>query len=222
MKLNSHSFPIRAILLRALEAHRQAKQDAPAPAELEVYLRQDRPREERLGDLLAHVQLGIKAMSVASSMESRHGTEPSAAGCRDRAARFVGPWCELLDEPFPDLSGTSTPAGALEALQAMRGVLLRVLAPAFDFPDDYSTCHWGGQFFDFTPTQAACIRVMDDARKRGVPGLRQATILAEAGSKQADSPKARLRRVFLNNPAWGSLVVCRGKGIYGLADPPKS
>jgi hypothetical protein len=87
-------------------------------------------------------------------------------------------------------------------------------APA-DYPrhsPDYRSVHWFGCDYTFTPTQAAVIRQLWEAWEDGTPGVGQETLLEGAGSTGD-----RLRDVFRGSPAWGTLVVALGKGLFALA-----
>jgi hypothetical protein len=79
---------------------------------------------------------------------------------------------------------------------------------------DYRSVHWFGADYTFTPTQAAVIRQLWEAWEDGTPGLGQETLLEGAGSTGD-----RLRDVFRGSPAWGTLVVPLGKGLFALAPP---
>jgi hypothetical protein len=79
---------------------------------------------------------------------------------------------------------------------------------------DYRSVHWFGCDYTFTPTQAAVIRQLWEAWEDGTPGVGQETLLEGAGSTGD-----RLRDVFRGSPAWGTLVVPLGKGLFALAPP---
>lgn len=74
--------------------------------------------------------------------------------------------------------------------------------PPNNHSEDYRTCTWHGADFAFTPTQAKVIGVLWEAAENGVPDVSQETLLEAAGSEGN-----RLRDVFRNNPAWGTLIV---------------
>jgi hypothetical protein len=84
---------------------------------------------------------------------------------------------------------------------------------------DFRSVHWYGKDYTFTPTQAACVKLLWGANENGTPELGQDTILlhptVEAGA-------SRLRDVFKGHPAWDLLIV-KGttQGAYRLAEPPK-
>jgi hypothetical protein len=79
---------------------------------------------------------------------------------------------------------------------------------------DFRSVHWFGADYTFTPTQAAVVRQLWEAWEDGTPGLGQETLLEGAGSTGD-----RLRDVFRGSPAWGTLVVPLGKGLFALAPP---
>jgi hypothetical protein len=90
---------------------------------------------------------------------------------------------------------------------------------------DFRSVVWGDEVFTFTPTQAACVRVMWAARANGTPELAQVTILDEAESSRRDDKKPQLRRVFRQSDgtmhqAW-KLMILPGStaGTFYLADP---
>jgi hypothetical protein len=85
-----------------------------------------------------------------------------------------------------------------------------------DHSDDFRFVRWYGTEYVFTPTQAACIRVLWEAWKKGTPVLGQAAIL-----EAADSRGTRLSDVFEKgkHPAWRKMIVCVRKGAFQLAKP---
>jgi hypothetical protein len=99
-----------------------------------------------------------------------------------------------------------------------------VAAPnPFHFSDDFRSCRWGGETYEFTATQAAVVKQLWDAWKAGTPVLGQELLLERAGSSMGQGPdsKPRLAKLFADNPAWGTLIVAGAtKGTFRLADPP--
>lgn len=80
---------------------------------------------------------------------------------------------------------------------------------------DFRSVHWFGTAYSFSPTQAACVRILWEAWGAGVPDVGQHYILETAGSVSE-----RLRSVFAGHDAWGVLIVVgRSKGTYRLAEP---
>ncbi len=69
---------------------------------------------------------------------------------------------------------------------------------------DFRSINWYGTQYTFTPTQAACFRVLWESWQRGTPVLGERTIL-----EQAESQSQRLIYLFDKgkHPAWGDLIV---------------
>jgi hypothetical protein len=81
---------------------------------------------------------------------------------------------------------------------------------------DFRSVHWRGTDYTFATVQAECVKVMWEAWEAGTPAMAQATILT-----RADSDSERLSDVFSKgkHPAWGTMIVKSGKGMFGLAKP---
>jgi hypothetical protein len=81
--------------------------------------------------------------------------------------------------------------------------------------DDFRSVCWYGTDYVFTPTQAACVRVLWEAWERGSPVMGQDSILETAGSTGA-----RLRDVFEKgkHQAWDKMIVSAKKGAFRLAE----
>jgi len=80
---------------------------------------------------------------------------------------------------------------------------------------DFRAYCWQGERFEFSKMQAAAVKVLwTAAQSKGPPELHQNYII-----KQIDSGNDRLRDVFKKgkHPAWGTLIVKAGKGLYRLA-----
>jgi hypothetical protein len=90
---------------------------------------------------------------------------------------------------------------------------------AVSHSEDFRTVRWYGTDYTFTPTQAACVRVLYEAYSCGRPDVGQETILNRAGSEGA-----RVRDLFKRpggmHSAWGTMIL-RGpsKGLFRLANP---
>jgi hypothetical protein len=84
---------------------------------------------------------------------------------------------------------------------------------------DFRSVHWYGDDYSFSPTQAACVKVLWEAWENGTPELGQATIL-EHPEVEADS--RRLIDVFKGHPAWGKMIA-RGQtaGSFRLTEQPE-
>lgn len=85
------------------------------------------------------------------------------------------------------------------------------------YSDGFRSVRWFGDEFTFTPTQAACVKVLWRYWEQGTPGVGQVTILDEAGSCSE-----QLRNVFKGkkmHPAWGTMIKTAGKGVFKLEKP---
>lgn len=82
--------------------------------------------------------------------------------------------------------------------------------------DDFRSVVWFGREYEFTATQAACIRILWGNWNRGTPSVGEQTIL-----ENADSNADRLRDVFAsgNHPAWGQMIQSSTKGAFKLGEP---
>lgn len=79
---------------------------------------------------------------------------------------------------------------------------------------DYRSVNWFGVPFTFSPTQAACVKVLWLAWENKTPEVGDATILEEA-----DSDAERLPLVFRDHDAWGTMIVKGStKGTHRLAN----
>jgi hypothetical protein len=88
------------------------------------------------------------------------------------------------------------------------------------FAPDYRWCRWFGREHWFTPAQAACVRVLWELLRNGIPEASQTTILRAAKLDQE-----RLRDVFRRQgrpiDAWGRMIVPgEGRGAYRLRCEP--
>jgi hypothetical protein len=82
--------------------------------------------------------------------------------------------------------------------------------------EDFRSVRWFGTAYNFTPTQATCVRILWEAWARGTPDVGHQTIL-----NAARSDSARLREVFNKgkHPAWGTMIASHSKGTCRLAEP---
>ncbi len=80
--------------------------------------------------------------------------------------------------------------------------------------EDFRSLHWDGTTYEFTPTQAAWVRVLWEHWKQ-----RTATVGEQSVLESAESNSGRLRDVFKNHPAWGTLIVPSKKGAFKLERP---
>jgi hypothetical protein len=81
---------------------------------------------------------------------------------------------------------------------------------------DFSSVHWYGQDYVFKGLRAKCVGVLWQAWEHGTPVLHQSTILENAGSAREDQ---RLALVFKDHPAWGTMIVSAGRGLFRLQPP---
>lgn len=101
----------------------------------------------------------------------------------------------------------------LPANYRCHGIDAMVSSSACAHSPDYRTVSWHGRHFVLTPKQAAVVKVLWDAWESGTPQVGQHYLL-----EACESPGGRLRDVFRDSPAWGTLVVSEGGGMYKLAD----
>lgn len=79
--------------------------------------------------------------------------------------------------------------------------------------DDFRCVRWFGQVYEFTPMQAACVKVLWEHWERGTPTVGQEYVL-----EAADASSGRLRDVFGKgkHPAWKTMITEAGKGAFRL------
>lgn len=86
---------------------------------------------------------------------------------------------------------------------------------------DFRTVRWYGKWHNFSPTQAAVVKKLWEARKDGSNYVKDEDLISAA-----DSHAARLRDIFRPNngyhPAWKTMIVRdrTPKGYYRLQGPP--
>ncbi len=81
---------------------------------------------------------------------------------------------------------------------------------------DFRSVNWFGALYEFTPQQAACVKMLWEAWKNGTPTVGDATVLETAGSDAE-----RLPLVFRDHLALGTMIIDgQTKGTHRLADPP--
>jgi len=83
---------------------------------------------------------------------------------------------------------------------------------------DFRDVKWHETKYVFSPKQAACVRILWEAWERGNPWVADGTVLQKAGV----GDRQRLRDVFKNHPAWGTMIV-QGpqQDLHGLQEPSK-
>lgn len=81
----------------------------------------------------------------------------------------------------------------------------------------FRSVHWFGTDYSFTGQQGAVVQILLEAWEKGTPDVGDATLLEKAGSESK-----RLKDVFKNHPAWGTMIVQgETKGTHQLAEPAK-
>src|SRR5262245_50561310 len=106
-------------------------------------------------------------------------------------------WCDEQTAPSP-LPAPEHPVGRIA------------------FGPDHRSWRWGDVEFSFTPTQAAAVAILWEARNNGTPEVGETTVLEHAGSAMTGR-RDRLRDLFTSggklHPAWGTMIVPgRSKG----------
>jgi hypothetical protein len=81
---------------------------------------------------------------------------------------------------------------------------------------DFRSVYWFGEEHIFTPTQAACVKILWENWEQRTPTVGEQTIL-----DTADSAGSRLRDIFKGHPAWGKMIAPAGKGAFRLQEPEK-
>jgi len=79
---------------------------------------------------------------------------------------------------------------------------------------DFASVNWFGAEYVFTPNQRAIVAALWAALERGTPGVGGDALL-----ESAEVSSDKVSHVFRNNPAWGTMIVSAGKGIYRLREP---
>jgi hypothetical protein len=135
---------------------------------------------------------------------------------------------EMLLQEFPEemaeVLPTLPPASPRLAVDPDRGI--EPLPPA-RHSEDFRSVHWYGTDYTFTPTQAACARVLWRQWENRTPEIGEDTILTD---KEVDAEARRLLDVFRDrkqpngyHPAWGKMIVAgTTKGAYRLNPPQEN
>jgi hypothetical protein len=113
-----------------------------------------------------------------------------------------------------------------EAIQAgpAAGTVLKLDDPKPDptratYSVDCRCVNWYGTVHTFTPTQAACVKVLIEHYKHGVPEVGEQTVLS---NEWVETSQQRLASVFENgkHSAWGTMITPgSGKGTFRLTKP---
>jgi hypothetical protein len=89
--------------------------------------------------------------------------------------------------------------------------------------DDFRSVHWYGADYTFTPSQAACVKVLWRNWDNGTPEVGEDTVLTDV---EVDAQAKRLIDLFRDRKsesryhlAWGTMIVQGRKGAYRLNPP---
>lgn len=162
----------------------------------------------------AEVRVRIYACGIPHHRAIRAALENARKEC-SRAGYYWAPPPEIPD-------------GKLEVKQAelflaelATWVQKRSRGVAIRFGPDGRSCLWGREYFTFSPKQAAVVACLLEAFQNGTPDVAQETLLERAGSAM-EGKTARLRELFPEHPAFGTMIVPgKGKGLFRLAEPPR-
>ncbi len=87
--------------------------------------------------------------------------------------------------------------------------------PATRHSSDFRSVYWYGTDHNFTPTQAAIVRLLWEAWQAGAPDVSQETLLEQSGSESK-----RLRDVFRGHEAFGTMIAAgESRGSFRLWEP---
>jgi hypothetical protein len=158
----------------------------------------------------------ISTASDAAPNPPEQGKCAIPADLHERAEILRGTARQLPDvQPLP---ADSLPAGKphAEASDGRADRKANKLDPArFRHGPDFRSCHWDGTDYTFTPTQAACVKVLWAAMENGTPDVGQQYILVEGAGAESQS----LKDVFKGSRAWRNMIVKGEKqGSYRLAE----
>lgn len=124
--------------------------------------------------------------------------------------RVLGICRSVLSVP---IQSPSPPTGSATSDPAFTGAATD--RPEATHSDDFRSVQWYGTRYEFTPAQAACVRVLWEHWERGTPAVSQAAVL-----ERADVSGSRLSDVFRRSPAWGTMIVpASARGLYCLLVP---
>jgi hypothetical protein len=189
---------------RDLDAERKALLDAVStlyPAAVREWLNRGMPDTahravENLGDVLR----GLRDVSEGDEW-SDHRKVLSVA--IEKARGLAAPLVEELKKP----AAAPTPGDE---------------KPAVHHSDDFTSVVWYGTAYYFKQgMQADSVKALwKQWEKSPGLGLHAGTILQTLDSS-IERDRFRMPLVFRDHPAWGSMIVTAGKGIYRLAEPPQ-
>lgn len=81
--------------------------------------------------------------------------------------------------------------------------------------EDFSSVVWFGTSYTFTTAQRPIVERLWATWEADMPGVTGEAILEAAGSEAR-----RLRDVFKDSPAWGTMIQSIRRGVYALVEPP--
>ena len=131
-------------------------------------------------------------------------------------AEPVRRWLEDVKKATPPVPLPEEKPPAVETPSTI--VILDDVAPdpaRISYGVDYRNVNWYGKVYGFSALQAACVKVMIEHAKHGLPDVGEQTIL-----ETADSSQKRLAGVFDNgkHPAWGTMILSGSpKGTFRIA-----
>lgn len=89
--------------------------------------------------------------------------------------------------------------------------------------EDFASVYWYGESYTFTHYQAAVVQVLWKAWVQRTPDVRHDTLLFAAGSMRDEDNesdvRAKIKDIFRDHPAWGTMIQSRVKGTYRLSTP---
>lgn len=94
--------------------------------------------------------------------------------------------------------------------------------PNTDHTLDFTSVVWFGKHYQFSKTQAACIKVLWESWEQGTPAMRGESIASSVAQAKDAAAVRELPRIFTEHgkrhPAWGAMIVPGGlyKGTYQL------
>jgi hypothetical protein len=87
--------------------------------------------------------------------------------------------------------------------------------PGVAHSDDFRSVNWFGATYEFTPNQAACVKVLWEHWKRGTPVVGDESLLQAV---DPEAPPRKLGDVFRSSMAWGTMIVAGdNKGTHRLS-----
>jgi len=124
---------------------------------------------------------------------------------------------EQINAASHDMARLQLPPDCFISLLGSQGTTSPTTPPdGFKHNEDYTSVDFHGTLMSFTPTQACVIRLLDETRQKGPPGVRHAAIIVHLQQKGFSTQ--RVRDLFLGSPAWHTLVITLKRGLYALAD----